>query len=412
MLKYDKDVKNALDRLEKAGFPAYATGDCFLSMILGEDALDWELLTTADAGELKTLFPEVEDPGDGTGSRQMSFRDDEVLLDITPAPAGIEAALRSRTFTLEAVAENPERGVLDPCGGMKDIRNRLIKTTGDPEEQFRRDPDMMMRALRYVSELGFDLSRDVFEAIRNHYMELAENPTPDTCVELELLMGGAHAGKALAMLADTGLLAAVYGPEVFRKMSGNDQERYTTLVEKIDETQRVPLRRIGMLYAILEDIRGSRALRQLPFDEEDMVHLDDAVNMLLDLQFINDKVRLKQMIAQIGWNRFNYLHNLNKASRIVFDRASFKIEAMNMMLRDIRSNGEAVLVSDLVIDANDILDAGITDDPELANRLLEDVLAKVHKDPRNNVREPLLRLAKKYKRNPLASKTRYVRWIH
>ena len=411
MLKYDKDVKNVLDRLEKAGFPAYVSGDCFLSWILGEDALDWEILTTAGGEELKALFPEAI-PDEETGSLQMTFRDDEILLILTPAPSGIEEVLRARVFTLEAVAENPERGLLDPCGGMKDIQDRMVRTTGDPEEQFHRDPDMMMRALRYVSELGFDLSRDVFEAIRNHYMELAERPTQDTCIELQLMMGGAHAGKALTMLADTGLLAAVYGPEVFRKMSGNDQERYTTLVEKIDETQQVPLRRTGMLYAILEDIRGTKALRQLPFDEADMVHLDDAVNKLLDLQFINDKVRLKQMIAQIGWDRFNYLHGLNKASRIIFDRAPFKIEAMNMMLRDIRNNGEAVLISDLVIDANDIMAAGITDDPELANRLLEDVLAKVHKDPRNNVREPLLKLAKKYKRNPLASKTRYIRWIH
>lgn len=411
MLKYDRDVKKTLDRLEKAGFQTYAAGDCFLSWVLGEDALDWELITTADGEALKTLFPESILLDKETGARQLSFRDEEVLLDITPAPQGIEEALKARTFTLEAVAEHPEKGLLDPCGGMQDIRDKLIRTTGDPDEQFRQDPDSMLRALRYVSELGFDLSQSVLKAIRNHYLELMARPTEDTCTELLLLMGGAHAGKALRMLADTGLLAAVYGPDVSRKLSGNEQERYMTLVDKIEETKQIPLRRTGMLYAILEDTRGNRALKQLPWNDEDRTHLDDAINRLLDLQLINDKVRLKQFIAKYGWDRFHYLFGLNKASRIIFEGTSFKLEAMNLMLKDIRNNGEAVLISDLAIDANDIMEAGITDDPAQAEQLLEDVLAKVHKDPRNNVREPLLKLAKKYKRNPFASKTRYVRWI-
>ena len=88
-----------------------------------------------------------------------------------------------------------------------------------------------------------------------------------------------------------------------------------------------------------------------------------------------------------------------------------KIESRNYMMKEIRNNKEPVFVEDLVIDANDILEAGIVDSAERAEELLDLVIAVVHSNPKNNQRDVLLKMAKKYSRNKIAAKTRYVRWI-
>jgi adenine C2-methylase RlmN of 23S rRNA A2503 and tRNA A37 len=81
------------------------------------------------------------------------------------------------------------------------------------------------------------------------------------------------------------------------------------------------------------------------------------------------------------------------------------------MMRTIQSNGEAVFLEDLVIDANDLMEAGIAETPEQAQELLELVVALVHKNPKNNQRDVLLKMAKKYSKNKLSARMRYIRWI-
>ena len=96
---------------------------------------------------------------------------------------------------------------------------------------------------------------------------------------------------------------------------------------------------------------------------------------------------------------------------IGYDYPTLKVESRNIAMQQIVSGKEAVFVEDLVIDANDIMEAGITDDPEKAEKLLHSVVALVHKNPNNNHRETLLKYAKKYSKNKLAEQLRYVNWF-
>lgn len=92
---------------------------------------------------------------------------------------------------------------------------------------------------------------------------------------------------------------------------------------------------------------------------------------MINIHFLIDDQTFKRYLHKHGLEMYNYLHNLSKAQRIVYDQPSNKIEARNYFMQVIQSNHEPVFTEDLVIDANDIMEAGITDSPERAEELLD-----------------------------------------
>ena len=108
--------------------------------------------------------------------------------------------------------------------------------------------------------------------------------------------------------------------------------------------------------------------------------------------------------------RYNYLANLEKAQRIVFDYDSeTKIKSKMYLLEEIHALREPIFVEDLAIDGNDLIEAGICEDKEVG-KMLNMLIEKIHIKPNLNKRDELLKLAKLYKRNKLAAWTRGIKW--
>lgn len=191
----------------------------------------------------------------------------------------------------------------------------------------------------------------------------------------------------------------------------SDTNAFKTVCDNIDKTRPVRTRRLGLVYTAITKKRALAAIERLQFDKKTEEHLKDGVERIIDINFLNTDMEFKKFLFKYGNERYNYLHNLSKAMRIVYDQPSLKIESRNYMMKKIISGNEPVFVEDLVIDANDIMEAGITDSAEKAAELLEQVAALVHKNPANNHRDVLLKYAKKYSKNKLAAKTRYVKWV-
>ncbi|MBQ1489868.1 MAG: CCA tRNA nucleotidyltransferase [Eubacterium sp.] len=421
MLKFDKDVINALKKLESAGFATYASGDCVIEYVSGGTPLDWDLLTEAPMEKIQEIFPEGTciDPERGVirldFTHEVETEDgseiEGAICDVIPYEGTIEDLLAKRAFTISAVADSPERGLADPYNGVDDIHKKLLRSIGDADEAFAADPIRMMQAMRYVAELGFDLTKNVHDAILRNWRKLQNVPIEQVRDELELIICGKSAGKALNMMADTGLMAVVFGEEVSRKMSASEMQQFIEVTKNIDKTMPVRLRRLGLLYTTLNQKRGLEAVKYMHFDVDTEAHLTWALTELVKVTFLANGTELKRYIYENGSEKYNYLHNLTKAQRIVYDQSSIKIEARNAIMREIKRNHEPIFLDDLVIDANDILEEGITDDPERAEHLLEQVIAKVHINPANNERSVLLKLAKKYNKSKFRAATRYVNWM-
>ena len=424
MIKFDKDVLLTLKTLEKEGFETYAAGNCVRDLVRGLPAYDWDLVTKATMGDLQKLFPKGEVIDGELPVMRIDFTyevkgkdEDEpshlegAVLDIHHMEHGLREELENRGFTIDAMADNPERTFADPYGGREDIKKKLVRMIYDPDRMFKAEPIRMMEAVRLAAEMDYDLQKEVYEAIRVNWQLLMDYDVNAIRVQLERLLVSDHAGKGLNMLGGTGLMAVVLGEDVSNKMSKADMQAFHTVCKNIDKTKPVRARRLGLLYTALSKKRGYAAIERLNFDEKTKKQLLTAIDEMINIHFLIDDQTFKRYLHKHGLEMYNYLHNLSKAQRIVYDQPSNKIEARNYFMQVIQSNHEPVFTEDLVIDANDIMEAGITDSPERAEELLDLVVSEVHKNSKNNQRDILLKAAKKYSKNKFAAKTRYVKWI-
>ncbi len=428
MIKFDKDVLKALQTLEKEGFETYAAGECVRDQLLGQKVYDWDLFTKAPLSTLQQIFPEAE-VLDAQGEKiRLDFtyevpakEEGEAavvegcIADVCTFDGSIEDALGAMGFTVNALADNPDRALVDPYGGRADLKAKLIRTIDSPARLFQEAPIRMLEAVRLAAELDFDLHKSVFEAIGQFWRPLMEQvdrgDVKAVREEFEALLVSDHAGKGLKMLTGSGLMAVILGEDIAGSMSMSDTNAFKTVCQHIDQTKPVRTRRLGLVYTAITKKRALPAIARLQFDAKTAQHLKDGVERVIDINFLNTEMEFKKFLFQYGKDRYNYLHNLSKAMRIVYDQPSLKIESRNYMMKKIVSGNEPVFVEDLVIDANDIMEAGITDSSEKASALLELVVALVHKNPANNHRDVLLKYAKKYSKNKLAAKTRYVKWV-
>ena len=422
MIKFDKDVLQALKTLEKAGFETFAVGDCVRDLIRGVYAYDWDFATSAATEDLETLFPggkfideakktmRVDYTYEVEETEEQEAHTEGAILDIHVLDCTLEAQLAKANFTVQAMADNPDRRFVDPYGGREDMKRKLIRAVGDADQLFKAKPAAMLEAVALAAEMNFDLHKEVFDGILRNWRILLDYDRTVLRTYLERILTSENAGKGLNLMAESGLMAVIFGEEVSKKMNHNDMRAFNTLCENIDKTRPVRLRRLGLLYTVLSKKPGIAAIDRLEFSDEDKVFLYDAMTLMIDIQFLGEPLKFKRFLFEVGMERYNYMHNLAKAQRIVYDQPKQRIESRNYAMMEIEQNKEPVFVEDLEIDANDIMEAGITDDPERAAELLRSVCAIVHKNPLHNNRVRLLKAAAKYNKSKLAEQMRYIKW--
>lgn len=154
----------------------------------------------------------------------------------------VEDALR-RDATLNALFYNLEKqSVEDFTGrGLEDLKNRILRTPLDPVETFRDDPLRILRLIRFVAQLDFDLAPEVYEAmgLTEVAADLSRKVSRERVgVELDKLVRGDYAPKALHYLANLGLTKAIFTvPEPYKIASG--VLRFENLDHKIHIAQKV-----------------------------------------------------------------------------------------------------------------------------------------------------------------------------
>lgn len=179
-------VSRVTEILEKAGFEAYLVGGCVRDLICGKQPKDWDVTTNAKPEEIQGLFEETYYNNDfGTvGVVNAETKDDRLkVIEVTPYRTdgiysdnrrpdsvsfgvSLEEDLKRRDFTMNAIAYSVSQGhIIDPHKGQNDIKDKIVRAVGDPNERFQEDALRMMRAIRLAAELSFGIEQKTFEAI-------------------------------------------------------------------------------------------------------------------------------------------------------------------------------------------------------------------------------------------------------
>ena len=172
------EVKFVIDKLKKKGFEAYIVGGCVRDFLRGVGPQDWDVATNAKPTEIGKIFPRsYADNKFGTVTI-LTGSEDPKLKEIEITPYRIESKytdkrhpdeikwaktikedLARRDFTVNAIAMSlsepgtAKPGIIDPFKGQKDIKNKIIRAVGNPEDRFSEDALRMMRAVRFAVTL-------------------------------------------------------------------------------------------------------------------------------------------------------------------------------------------------------------------------------------------------------------------
>ncbi|GIV41928.1 MAG: tRNA nucleotidyltransferase [Vicingaceae bacterium] len=151
------------------------------------------------------------------GSRKESYSKNSRKPKVDPGT--LEDDLKRRDFTINAMAvslkEETWGEIVDLFNGLEDLKNKIIRTPLDPNVTFSDDPLRMMRAVRFATQLDFELHPETFQAIKTNKERLKIISRERITDELNKIILSPKPSKGFIYLYQTGLLEIIL-PELCR----------------------------------------------------------------------------------------------------------------------------------------------------------------------------------------------------
>ena len=221
-----------IDNIRSHGYEAFIVGGCVRDAVLGRIPGDWDITTSAKPEQVKEIFGKTVDTGlkhgtvtiikHGSGYEVTTYRIAGEYLDgrhpetveFTP---DLREDLKRRDFTINALAVCLNKGrfgeLVDPFGGMNDLKEKIIRTPLDPDITFSDDPLRMMRCIRFATQLNFYIDDDTFESLCRNRERIEIISRERIADELNKIMLSPIPSKGFIDLDRSGLLELIF-PEL------------------------------------------------------------------------------------------------------------------------------------------------------------------------------------------------------
>lgn len=444
-----EEVKYILDTLNNNGFEAYAVGGCVRDVILGKEPEDWDITTSAKPHEVKNIFRRTVDTGiihgtvtvllDKDHYEVTTYRLDGIYEDNrhpkeVSFTSNLEEDLRRRDFTINAMAYNPEKGVIDLFRGRDDISKGIIRCVGDASERLEEDALRILRAVRFSAQLGFQIEEDTrlaikakvkllknisAERIRVELTKLLVSDNPDrirTLYELgisqvilpefDCMMKtpqknihhaynvGEHTIKAISIVA---------GSIAENRFSSQERciLRWTMLLHDIEKPSTITMGKDGQNHFRGHQDKGAitakRIMKDLKFDNET---LEAVVHLVRwhDYRFVLTPIGIRRATAKVGKEYMDLLFEVNFADTSgkapENNRDKFiQLEEAKRLYRETIAKNECVSLKELDISGKDLIAAGFQPGRKMG-LILQRLLDIVIEDPSINEKETLLNIAR------------------
>ena len=176
-------ILQILHTINMAGYEAYVVGGCVRDSLLDRPIHDYDICTSAKPEVILQLFDKSigtglkhgtvtvlsDTPVEVTTFRVESAYKDHRHPDSVQYVLTIQQDLSRRDFTVNAMAYHPQTGIIDPFCGQQDLKNKIIRCVGNPDQRFNEDALRMLRAYRFCAKLGFKMDSEVKTSIERNY---------------------------------------------------------------------------------------------------------------------------------------------------------------------------------------------------------------------------------------------------
>lgn len=435
-IQLPRKVEDIIERIEAAGFEAYAVGGCVRDSVLGREPDDWDITTSAKPEEVKRLFDRTVDTGIQHGTVTVmlgregfevttyridgKYEDSRHPKDVT-FTASLKEDLKRRDFTINAMAYNGRDGLIDLYGGIRDIERGLIRCVGDAGERFTEDALRMMRAVRFSAQLGYMIEENTKAAIKELAPTIQRISAERIQVELVKLMISDHPDY-IRTAYETGITAQIF-PEfdICMKTGQNNPHHCYSVGEHILHTlsyvEADKVLRLGMLFhdigkpeTLTVDEQGithnhghaavgeemtARIMKRLKFDNDTSNKVRKIV-LYHDRKIENNKKSVRRAVNQIGEDIFPLLFSVKYADIMAQsdhqrEEKLRDLEKLKSIYEDIVANKDCLSLKDLAVTGGDLIAAGMKPGREIG-RTLQKLLEVVLEKPECNRKEYLLSL--------------------
>lgn len=226
--------------LKERGHTAYLVGGCVRDMLLGETPKDYDMTTSALPEEICAAFEGSytviktglkhgtvtvlyeKEPVEITTYRVDGTYSDARRPDSVRFTDRVEEDLSRRDFTVNAMAFDPETGLLDLFGGREDLQNKVLRCVGRAETRFTEDALRMLRALRFSARLDFDIDEEAAKAIHFLKERLGFVSAERIASEMRKCFESAHPARLEKLLCDYTDVLDVIMPEGAASLTAAD----------------------------------------------------------------------------------------------------------------------------------------------------------------------------------------------
>ncbi len=427
------------EELRNAGERAWVVGGCVRDTLRGERVNDWDVATTARPDKVQKVFRRVVPTGvdhgtvtvlwKGSGYEVTTLRGEGAYSDgrrpdHVEFVDDIESDLARRDFTVNAIAYDPVEGrVVDPFGGMLDMRDKLLRAVGDPTKRFQEDGLRILRGARFVATLDFELESKTEAAFRGT-LDTFRKVSPERVREEWLKAMKARApSRAFEVMRRTGILEVTY-PELLEQVGCQQNQWHAYDVwdhtmRVLDESEGAPIERVA---ALLHDVAKPRTrawsdkTNDWTFYHHEKVGADMADRWLRDYRFSNQErdlivglirhhlicyssewtdAAVRRFIKRVGPGKIDPLLRLGEADALGKGRdVERELAALHELRRRIDGaieQGNALTTQDLAVGGDDVLEYVDSPGP-IVGEILRGLLERVLEDPSLNTRDKLLPL--------------------
>ncbi|MCL2253168.1 MAG: HD domain-containing protein [Lachnospiraceae bacterium] len=446
------NVKKIIETIEAGGYEAFAVGGCVRDSYLGRVPEDWDITTSASPAEVKSLFRRTFDTGlkhgtitvllDSEGFEVTTYRIDGIYEDKRHPKEvtytnNLAEDLKRRDFTINAMAYNDRKGIIDLYGGIDDLKNRIIRCVGCAEDRFAEDALRMMRAVRFSAQLGYTIENKTLKAIaekaadikfisaeriKDELVKLITSPNPDFLRVVYQVGLTAHFFPEFDVCMETGQNNPHHcysvGEHIIHSMKSVEADKILRLTMMLHDIAK-PLTASVNEKTGFDRFHGHpekgaeiarKVMRRLKFDNDTVDKVtrlvlhhdyDIYINPDLDLSnFVIPDKYVRRAISRIGEDIYPLFLKVQEADISAqsdyMHKEKLKYHAeISRIYHKIRAAGDAVTLKDLAITGHDLVKLGIPPGKNIG-RILKELLDDVIDFPDHNNKEYLMKAVTAY----------------
>lgn len=241
--KFSKRIPSTVweifNKFFEAGYEIYLVGGAVRNILLGRVPVNCDFTTNAHPEVIQTLFPDsFYNNVFGTVGINIKRGKKEEVYEITTYRGergysdfrrpdkiwwgkSLEEDLQRRELTISAIAIGPSKKnknileIIDLFGGIQDLKAKIIKAVGNPNQRFSEDALRMIRAVRLASELGFIIEEETFKAIKQNAHLINKISKERIRDELLKILKSKYPAEGIILLMTSGLLNYII-PELLK----------------------------------------------------------------------------------------------------------------------------------------------------------------------------------------------------